>query len=169
MIDLSCDLEVSVKGVLPYQITGMLGFDLAMGFFVLFGPLQSRLLLFGENDTSLSHFGFQGLDSFLEVLQIMPQPNAVDSTRRDNETPFTEFIGGPQTTKGGIFNGQLHHRFFDIRIHPVFQEWFSMGSHLKSLFAAGFIQIFETTVAITGESHDATGFCGVSQLLSQFQ
>ncbi len=64
----------------------MFGFDLPVGLFLVLGFLQGDNLAFGEDQAILGDFGFQGLQTQLEGLEVMSQPDAADAAGRDEKT-----------------------------------------------------------------------------------
>ena len=61
----------------------MRGFDLPMGFLFLTGLLHGSQLILGQDDVFLSGLGFQGFEPLAKRLQIVPEPDAANASRRD--------------------------------------------------------------------------------------
>ena len=82
LVDASDTLDRShVEGVLELEISRVFRLDVAVYFFLLVRFVEFDELLIGEHSAALPDLGFLRLESFLEVLEVMPQPNAIQSTR----------------------------------------------------------------------------------------
>jgi len=94
----------NIERILGSQIAGMFGFDLAMGLFIVLGLLQRDDLALGEDQAVLGDLGFQGLQTQLEGLQVMTQPDAADAAGRDEEVLLCAFgkLEKNQNLSGGV-------------------------------------------------------------------
>jgi len=82
LVDASDTLDRShVEGVLKLEIYRVFRLDVAVYFFLLVRFVEFDELLIGEHSAALRDLGFLRLESFLEGLEVMPQPNATHSTR----------------------------------------------------------------------------------------
>lgn len=82
LVDASHTLELTdIERILSPQITGMLGFDLPISLFLILGLLQGNDLAFGEDQSVLSDFGFQGLETELERLEVVTKPNTANVSK----------------------------------------------------------------------------------------
>jgi len=75
--------RADVEGILRAQITGMSRLDLATGLIVVFLALQSRHLVFGQDNTFLGHLLLQRLQAVPETGQAMAQPDTAYTAGRD--------------------------------------------------------------------------------------
>ena len=170
LIDAAHPFEGSnIERILGSQIAGMLGFDLAMGFFLVPGPLQGDDLALSEGDQAvLSDLGFQGLQTQLEGLQVMAEPDAANAAGRDEEALLMQLIGDADLTPGGLVEGELNHGLFDLRGDSVLEDGLPLGDLPKGFFVAGFIEFLEAVEAISGVAQDLAGLGDVAQLSSLF-
>jgi len=150
LIDASDTLKCTyVEGVLGSQIAGMLGFDLAVGFFVIFSLLQSDDLAFGKDQAFLGDLGLQGLQSQLEDLQVMAEPDAADTAGGDEKALLAQFVGDADLPPGRLFEGELDHGLFDLGLDAVLDDGLAFGYLPQGFFAAGLIEFLEAVEAVS--------------------
>lgn len=58
------------------------------------------------------------------------------------------FIGDPNLTISGQFQGQFNHGRLDLRIHAVFEQRAAVGDFLQRRFAAFIVQFLESVEAL---------------------
>jgi hypothetical protein len=98
--------------VLRAPIAGLLGFDFPFGFALRLGFL-SRLDL-GFSQTQALIGGQQGFQAFLEVFQVMPQPDRAPAARRPKDASFLQFVRPPVWPVGWVVRRELHPRVFNF-------------------------------------------------------
>ena len=108
----------------------MFGLDLAVSLLLVLGFLQGNDLAFGEDQAILGDLGLQGLESPLEGLQIVSQPDASNAAGRDEEALLAEFIGETDLSPGRLVEGELDHRLFDLGGDPILDDGFTFGDFL---------------------------------------
>jgi hypothetical protein len=55
----------------------------------------------------LSDLGLQGLESQLEGLEIVAEPDAADAAWGDEEAPLAQFVGDADLSPGRLVKGEL--------------------------------------------------------------
>ena len=102
----------------------MLGFDLAVGLLLLLGFLQGLELVLSQDQALLGHLRFQRLESLLEGLQIMPQPDRAHPAGRDEEALSLQLVRDAKLPIGRLLEGKPNNGLFDLGRHTVLDDGF---------------------------------------------
>ena len=71
------------------------------------GTLQGGELIFRQHNAFLGDLGLQSLETFLKDLQVMSEPDASNSARRDKHALLTQFVAHPNLAPGRLVNRKL--------------------------------------------------------------
>src|SRR3954463_5539747 len=99
----------------------------------------------------------------------MSQPNAAHPTWRCEQPAFRKFVSNPYLSKCGLFDRQLHHRLFDVRLGPGLQTWLPPADLLQPQLAALPVQFFEPVEAIARVAHHLASLGNTSEHVGKRQ
>ena len=149
LVDASHALEgADVEGVLRAEIAWVFGLDLAVFLFLLLGLLQGDQLAFGEDPAVLSDACLQGLEPFLEGLQVMSQPDAADASRGDEQSLLSELVGDADLPVGGLFEGDPDDGLLDVGVDPILGDGLFSADLVECLLSAVFVELLEPVEAV---------------------
>jgi hypothetical protein len=99
-------------------------------------------LAFSSATTALlGALGFQRLEPFVHGLQIVAQPHAAHTGRRDHKPTFSQFVGNPDLTKGRLLDGERNNGIFDLLRHAVLQHRLLAADLLQRQLAAFLLKL----------------------------
>jgi len=143
----------------------MLGFGLAVR--LLFLP--RRQLAFRKHDSFLRHPGLKRLQPPLEGGQIVPQPNAANSSGGDEHAALAKLVAHAKLPAGGLLEREVQHRLFHSRVDAVLHVRLLTADLLQRSLAAGVVQGFEPVETVSGVAHYLARLGHVPKLPCKFQ
>jgi hypothetical protein len=118
-----------------------------MGLLVLPRLFHRRQLGFGQQDAVLGGFGFQSLEAFLHVFEVMALPDTAHPEGRDGQAALAQFVSNPCLAPGWLLNGDIDHRLFNLRLDAVLQDRLATADLHQRQLATGLIKVLEAVEA----------------------
>jgi len=156
------------KGVYRKEIPGKTGMDMP------FPELRTRFfqhpdLFFAELDLLSLDFTFKSQESLVSVEQVVPAPDASDTSRTDLHSLKSWFLGHTGTAVSGVIQAMLSDGLFHRLGHSVRMRTFgSWQAVQESLGAVGLEVTPDLVELLAAVAHDLTGFTDVAEFFSEF-
>jgi hypothetical protein len=147
----------------------VLAVELAVRLLVQLGLLERDQLAFGQHAAVLGQLGFQGFQPLLHGLQVVAQPDAADTERRDLGAALLQLVGSPRLAPSRLVDGHRHHGGFHVGRGTVLQVGLGPGDLGQRQIAAFLIEVSKAIETVAAVAHHPAGLGHAAQLLGQLQ